>query len=256
MAMFTAYFDASGSAAGQPYVIVAGYVASFFQWQRFEDEWSKAHLAFNVELPFHSTEFRSACVSDTYKHQSNARADYVEIAKNQVQAQAFLEVLGKIQTSFIHCGISCIIPMDVYEGVSSLLPLQEVLPPYALGARMCIEKLHQWEKKFLINPPAEYIFESGDLGQGKFTDLMVDEGEAVPIYKNKADFAGLQAADYYAWEQFYILKNLKRGMERETRKTLYFLLEAIPKLHTSPTQEWLIRLCERKGIDPRTGVKK
>ena len=256
MAMFTAYFDASGNAKDQPFIIVAGYIASFFQWQRFEQEWRDIHLAFGMNLPFHMAEFFAACNTDTYKLQRNARTDYMEIAENPKRAQEFLEWLGKIQTSFIHCGISCIVPMDVYEGVSSLLDLRDVVPPYALGARMCIERLHQWEEKFLIKPKAEYIFESGDFEQGKFSDLMVAEGEDPPIYKKKIDFAGLQAADHYAWEQLYFLKGRKQGIERDVRKTFYFLLESIPKLHTHPSQEFLIRLCERKGIDPRTGIKK
>lgn len=256
MAMFSAFFDASGNAKEQPFVIVSGYIANYLQWQRFEEEWAEAHRVFGVDPPFHMADFAAACTRDTYKHQRSARADYIDIAKDPKRPNEFLKRLGLIQLSFVHCGISCIVPMDVYEGVSTLLDLRDVVPPYALGARMCIERLHQWEQKFAVDPPAEYIFESGDFEQGKFTRLMIDEGEAVPVYKNKADFAGLQAADQYAWEQFFALKNRKLGIERDPRSTFYFLLEAIPKLHTSPSLELLIKLCEAKGIDPRTGIKR
>lgn len=255
MVMFRAYFDASGNAKDQPFVIVSGYVANYLQWKLFEEGWAAAHAHFEMNPPFHMADFVASIENENYRRQSNARADYVEMAKDPQRAAEFLKSLAYVQIAHVHCGISCIVPMDVYEDVSSVLDLREVVPPYALGARMCIERLHQWEKQFAIRPPAEYIFETGDFEQGKFTQLMVDEGEDPPIYKKKGDFAGLQGADQYAWEQFHFLKGRKLGIERDVRKSFYFLLEAIPKMHTSPSLEMLIRLCESKGIDPRTGFK-
>jgi len=141
--------------------------------------------------------------------------------------------------------------MQLYNEVDSLLDLREVIPPYALAARMCIEKLHQWEEKFSIEEPTEYIFESGDFGQGKFTDLMVDEGQNTPIYNNKKDLVGLQAADHYAWEQFYFLKKRLRDPNLVARDALGLLIYGIPKLHIEPSLEKLIKLCEIKGVKPR-----
>lgn len=256
MAMFTAYFDASGNAQDHPFVVVSGYVANYLQWQRFEDDWARAHQAYGVNPPFHMAEFVAACTTHWYKDQSNARADYVEIAKDAEQAAEFLKLISQIQMSFVHIGISSIVDMDVYREVSSLLDLREVVPPYALGARMCIQRLRRWEQDYTVRPPAEIIFEQGDFEQGAFTKLMVDEGEPTPIYKKKEDFAGLQGADQYAWEQFSFLKKRKQGSSEDGRKPFFFLIEAIPKLHTKPSQEFLIRLCGQKGIDPRTGVKK
>ena len=256
MAMFTAYFDASGNPKDQPFIVVSGYVANYLQWQRFEDDWATIHRTFEVNPPFHMAEFVAACSTLTYREQRNARADYIEIAKDAKRSEEFLKLISQIQMSFVHAGISCIIDMDIYREVSSLLDLREVLPPYALGARMCIQRLRRWEQDYAIRPPAEVIFEVGDFEQGKFTRLMVDEGEDPPIYKKKGDFAGLQGADQYAWEQFYFLKGKRQGSDRDVRKPFYFLLESIPKLHTHPSREFLIKLCEAKGIDPRTGIKK
>lgn len=255
MAMFTAYFDASGNSLDQPFVIVSGYVANFLQWKTFEAEWARCHAIFNVSMPFHMATFVAACERPTYKNQKNARSDYVEISKDLNRAAAFLKQLAGIQVSYVHCGISCIVRMDVYNGISSLLKLGDVVPPYALGARMCINRLRRWEKEFGI-PPTEIIFESGDCEQGKLTHLMVDEGDNPPIYKNKNDFAGLQGADQYAWEQFSYLKGVQQRGQRNPRLSFSWLLESIPKLHTYPTQALLIKLCENKGIDPRTGFRK
>ena len=58
---------------------------------------------------------------------------------------------------------------------------------------------------------------------------MVEEGNDPPIYKKKADFAGLQAADHYAWEQAFFLKRELRGEQFPARETLTLQLNLIPK---------------------------
>lgn len=251
MAFFTAFFDASGNPKDHPFVIVSGYVANYLQWQLFEGSWARAHKDHGVELPFHASAFVAACETSTYSDQSNARPDYIEIAQHPERVNSFIKALGFVQLSGVHCGISCIIEMDAYNEIDSVLSLSEIVPPFALGARMCIDRLHQWEKMFAIPEPAEYIFEEGDFGQGKFTDLMVNEGEAKPIYKKKTDYGALQAADQYAWEQFYALGNFRSGLKREHRIAASWLLHSIPKLHTHAPLETLIRLCHAKGISPR-----
>jgi hypothetical protein len=256
MAMFTAYFDASGNARQQPYVIVAGYIANFGQWSAFDEVWRNTHRLFSVDLPFHMADFAAACSQPNYKYQKNARQDYIEIAKDSTRSAEFVRILSQLVATTVHCGISCIVGMDVYEQVSSVLDLREVLPPYALGARMCLERVRQWAEYFDIEDPVECIFESGDFEQGKFTQLMIDEGQDVPIYKKKIDFPGLQAADQYAWEQYHALVDRDRHQQFQVREVFNFILRAIPKRHTSPSTPFLIRLCERKGIDPQTGFKK
>jgi hypothetical protein len=251
MAMFTAYFDASGHPKDHPFVIVSGYVANYIQWTRFEEEWEAAHNHFGVTLPFHMAEFNSACSKSHYATQSNARPDYVAIAQTPDRADAFLKHLSQLQISFALLAVSCIVNMQTYTQINSVLNLQETLPPFALGARMCIQKIRNWENNYAIRQPVECIFEQGDFGQGQFTKLMVDEGEDVPIYKKKAAFAGLQAADMYAWEQFNFLRREHLGTVDIPRKPFYYLLESIPKLHTSPDAVFLLNLCEQKGISSR-----
>jgi hypothetical protein len=82
--------------------------------------------------------------------------------------------------------------MNVYQGINSLLELREVLPPYALGARMCIQRVRRWEQDYAIRPPAEIIFEEGDFEQGKFTKLMVDEGEDLGGHRKSGHTWSLQ----------------------------------------------------------------
>jgi hypothetical protein len=146
----------------QPFVVVSGFVANLQQWQMFERVWKESHDEAGVDLPFHVTEFMSACRNPKYANQNSARADYVRLANDPKAARLFFDRLAIAAISAVHCGISCIVPMDIYNNVSSLLDLREVVPPYALAAHMCIEKLHQWEQLFAIGESAESIFEAGD----------------------------------------------------------------------------------------------
>jgi len=250
MALFTAFFDASGDAQKHPVVIVAGFIANLQQWGMFDHLWKRAHSEAGAELPFHAADFVSACNNPKYADQRNARADYVRLASNPKEADLFIRHLATSIVTCVHCGISSVVPLELYQQINSVLDIRAVVPPYALAARMAIEKLHQWENQFMIGEPAEYIFESGDFEQGKFTQLMIDEGQQVPIYKPKKEFCGLQASDFYAWEQFNAFT--KHGREDYApRESGSRLIWGVPKLTVTTTLDKLIYLCEKKGIKPR-----
>jgi hypothetical protein len=178
------------------------------------------------------------------------------VARPRVKATQFFNHLCTAQLTIVNCALSCAVPMSVYDGVSSLLDLRAVVSPYAVAARTCIHMIQTWEKEFEVSEPVEYIFEEGDFEQGKFTDLMVDEGWQVPIYKKKKDFAGLQGADQYAWEELFHLKQELYNQNLVLRNSFKLLLEGIPKIRREITTASLIKLCEHKRIDPRTGVRK
>jgi hypothetical protein len=250
MAFFTAFFDASGDARNQPVVIVAGFIANLQQWGLLDHLWKRAHSEAGVSLPFHMSDLISACTNPKYAKQDNARADYVRLAENPKEVEMFIKHLATAMLTCAHCGISSVVPLELYQEANSLLDLRQLVPPYALAARMAIEKLHQWENHFTIGEPAEYIFESGDLEQEKFTHLMIVEGQQVPIYKPKKDFCGLQAADLYAWEQFNAFNKHTRE-DYAPRESGSRLIWGIPKLTVTTTLDRLIYLCEKKGIKPR-----
>jgi hypothetical protein len=257
MALFTAYFDASGNAVDQPFVIVTGYIANFQQWKFFEDCWKNAHTKYGVNLPFHAADLASAISNPSYKHQRNARHDYVALARDPSKANEFFFEVSVLEVTFVHCAVTVIVPMQVYSEVNSLLDLRAQVPPYAVAARTCIELVRDWEKRFDVPEPVECIFEEGDFEQGKFTSLMVDEGATLPIYKKKIDFAGLQGADHYAWERANAMKPKLVSGHIPHRLSFEMQLGAIPKLHLQSTAAHLINICHIKNIAIRQpGVKR
>jgi len=252
--MFTAYFDASGNAVDQPFVVVSGYIASYIQWKFLENAWQELHAKYGLTLPFHAVEFMAAKNNrNNYKNQRNARPDYLAITDSPEEADKFLVNLAQLEAATTNCAVTSIVPMEIYNGVSSLLDLRQVIPPYALAARMCIELVRKWERLFDVPEPVECIFEAGDFEQGKFTRLMVEEGSPPPIYKDKKDFAGLQAADHYTWERASMSKLLKAATPTPTK--CFQFLGTVPKLHIESTTTHLVNVYHLKRIDPKTGVQ-
>ena len=62
------------------------------------------------------------------------------------------------------------------------------------------------------------------------------------------NFGGqVKAADHYAWEQFYQLKQLKKDSAAPYREIFGSQLDLIPKRHVQPTAEGLVNLF-RSGV--------
>jgi len=204
-------------------------------------------------------EFIAATTNQKYKDQSNARKDYVEIAKDSRKCTAFLRGLVLAQATFVNCAVTAVVRMNVYAEMDKYVQLREAIPPFAFGARYCVERVRKWERMFEIREPVEMIFEEGDLGHVEFSRLMVGEDSALPIYKKKDDFFGLQAADQYAWEIATRLKDEEKekqlNREFDARIELKLLYDAIPHLHIEPTIESLAAVANQRGI-PLRGWKK
>jgi len=178
---------------------------------------------------------------------------WAEDSYNQV-ASDFRTRLGNIMQTLCLANFCCIVPMNIYRDISTLFPLEEVVPPYALGARVCIAYLNSWQIEHgLKDLKIELIFEKGDLGQGEFTALMAVEGMELPIYKSKNDFAGLQAADLMAWEQSSFVKRELRGKNIPLPNFDWLL--NIPHVNLEVTREMLLNLCRVKRINPMTGIR-
>jgi uncharacterized protein DUF3800 len=247
MGFFTAYFDASGHPADQPFVIVAGYVANYTQWRMFNAMWENEHEKAKCDLPFHMTDFmaarRAAQKSGTAKRQ-----DYLRMT--DLEASSFIMHLANWQQAYMALGVTCIVEMSEYQEVETVLDLRTIVPPYALAARVCTDRIDRWRHEHTILEPVECIFEDGDFERGKFIDLMRIEGMPAPIFKGKNEFPGLQAADYLAGQMNTQVKLEKDGKGKPPGLLLQRLM-AIPHIYIKPTKHELIKLCETKNIMPK-----
>jgi len=241
MPAFTAYFDASGHPSDQPFVVVSGYVANFLQWQVFNGNWAATHKRFDVRLPFHTTDFM------------HGNKPYDKWERGSAEANAFLTSLCIAQQMSILVSISCIVDMGDFRGINEVLQMDTILPAFALGARYCVELLELWQKNHEIGYPIECIFEDGDFGKGKFMELMRVERMPSPIFKDKKDFPGLQAADHLAWEQANQLKRERKAGTSLPCSESFSRLLGIPHIHRSTTLGSLLDIAEKKGVPIRRG---
>lgn len=232
---YTAYFDAGGHPSDQPFVVVSGYIANIHQWKLFNRMWEAIHKEYDVALPFHASDFYAR------------KKQYTKWELNDPKATEFITTLASAQQIYMLVGLSCIVDMGTYREIDDVFQLQTMLPAYALGARSCVSMIEQWLKQFDIRHPCECIFEDGDFGRGKFIELMRVERMPAPIFKDKKDCPGLQAADHIAWEQGNYLKQERAGKPVELNHPFSQLL-AIPHIHFQTTLESLLSIAEAKGI--------
>jgi hypothetical protein len=238
LSAYTGYFDASGHPSDQPFVVVAGYVANVHQWKFFNRMWEKVHHEYGIDLPFHATDFYAR--AKQYQHLPPGNDSGIP--------HDFITTLASTQQIYTLLHVSCIVDMGIYNDIADVFMIQTMVPAFALGARVCVELVQNWQKDFGIEHPIECIFEDGDFGKGKFIDLMRVERMPAPIFKDKCDFPGLQAADHIAWESGSHLKR-ERAAGGPVKRTHPFTQQlAIPHLHIQATLANLLEVCERKGI--------
>jgi hypothetical protein len=238
LSAYTAYFDASGHPSDQPFVVVSGYVANMHQWKYFNTMWEAVHKEFDVDLPFHATDFYARS-----KQYGN-----LPPGNDAGKPHDFITTLATVQQLYTLMHVSCVVDMGVYRDIADVFMIHTMVPAFALGARVCVALIAEWQRSFGIEYPIECVFEDGDFGKGKFIDLMRVERMPAPIFKDKDEFPGLQAADHVAWESASHLKR-ERAAGSPVKRTHPFTQQlAIPHYHVQATLANLLEVCERKGI--------
>ena len=186
-----AYFDAGRQ--GRVFYI-AGYVGFSNDWTVFNRKWREMLRA--NDLPyFHMTDYVAR--QDHYKGWSEPKR------------LAVMKHIVALASGTARFGMDATFLLDDYER----LPNEdyELLPdPYGLCLTACIGKTARTLHRRGIRDDVEYVFESGDPGQGT-TKRDLEELFAIPAkrkefsfrslrFAGKAEFPGLQLADFFAFE--------------------------------------------------------
>src|ERR1700688_4403803 len=195
-AMLTCYFDEAGG-DDHHFMVVAGYVASVEQWERFESDW-KIVLA-RYDVPYlHMKEFAHFKGPFTkWKSQPGTRA-------------RFLNSAADVINSTVRLGVSVYIHYKAFENVNREYDLTSLVSsPYALAGRSCIAEANVASRHGARGPiDMEYVFERGgpDVG-GLIKSVTIQTPTLpIPIFKPSRDTESergliqLQAADYLAYE--------------------------------------------------------
>jgi hypothetical protein len=130
---FALYLDDGGHPDDQPFLVVAGYVATESQWLAFEPEWRDTLARFKLGTEFHMTDFM--------------RQHHRYTALKVDQILGTLAAVAKVNTLR---PFACAIDISAYKRVNDELALEECHgAPYALTARSLARELNLWKSKNL-----------------------------------------------------------------------------------------------------------
>lgn len=194
IAMFTAYFDESGSASDTPVVAVAGFLASSGQWIELERNWREACSAFGVSA-LHMREF------------AHSKGEYRGWKNDEtLRARFIARLVNILKTRVLNSFASVVVMNDYEEAASQYRGLR--MRPYTLAASTCIDKVKRWATRHGIDESTiAYVFEDGAEDQGEFARQAKAHLKVNPIFLEKAKSVAFQAADLLAYE--YLKANKK-----------------------------------------------
>lgn len=226
MAMFTVYFDESGTHSESKAVVVAGYIATVEQWDEFEREW-RAMLDAEHLTMFHRKDlenFRGE-FQEKYGWDPTRRERVVKLAQGIIKR--------RVNVGFC----SAVLKRDYDEIVTGEMRKYYGRHYYTFCINDALRLVSNWIRKFSRTDPIHYVFEAGAEGRGevdaRFEEINSDE-KLRDLYKlaswtfaDKRNLVQLQAADVIAYETFKQMDNrIVEGAKRKVRKSLEDLLKS------------------------------
>lgn len=217
MAMYTAYYDASGSQRDPSGPMVAvGLVARKSRWTRFEREWGamlKEHRIPKLHM----------------KELYTGKPPYASLKGNPVRTRQLLERAASITARAVNKPFSISLDLAGYREVNREYRLKEADGgPYAFVTVMCLSVLDMWLKRRHPHQPVEHIVEDGDIGQGDLVRILRKADFAVSIKPKKKPQSGysrpFEASDFVAWESRRILAAGKGYRLRPSAHALHRLI--------------------------------
>jgi hypothetical protein len=188
MAVFTAYFDASGT-PNDTVLTMAGYVSDLKKWEKFNMRWQEI-LSSRGITTFHMTD----CVS--FRGEFSAWQDRRDIRKK------FISDLSLCARKFTNKRFSASVVMEDYNHVDAEYQLHEHIGyPYSLCGTSCIEHVRTWARNCGVDmADISFVFEDGDDHKGDFQEICKARFAITPLFHSKRDFMPFQAADLAAWK--------------------------------------------------------
>jgi hypothetical protein len=226
MAMFTTYFDGSGSPDDTAALVVAGFIATSVQWIEFERNWKDTLQAFNVS-------------SLHMKHFAHSRGEFTSWKGDEQKRRQFLGRLINIILIRVRHSFASAVIMPDFRSVDAKYHLSELIKPYALAGCTCVEKVKQWAKRSAVNPEEiAYIFEDGDKDKGDLMKRMEEDHKILPIFLKKDKSVAFQAADLLAYEHLLVNTQIFGKGQTPTFSELRQPLQQLSKTQDDKNADW------------------
>jgi hypothetical protein len=193
MALYTAYFDESGT-SDSPFVTVAGCIAELDQWKHFEREWLLTLKPLGISI-FHANDFQ-------------ARKPPYDLPAPE-REELFCRLVGiicrRVETTF-----SRTIRMAEYRAINRKYLFAESYGyPYPSAARACMSLVFNWADRHSISQRPLIVFEDGALHKGQIEWIAERDRIEPPTFRPKF-LVPLQAGDLLSWSHNLYLTTGRR----------------------------------------------
>ena len=226
MAMFTVYFDESGTHTESEAVSVGGYLSTVDQWERFQNSWDEILKEAGIEF-FHMTDHQNR--QGPYKNWS-------EFKHRRVLEKLIIEIRSRTRVP-----IGASVPVADFAEYQKVCEASQECSAYTFCAVQCLSQVGEWADQYGHDEPIAYVLESG-AGFNKQLDKLRDELGGNEVRKKRYRFGSLtiadkrqmnplQAADILAYELNKEMVNFiipGKGVRRP-RYSAITLLEGQPK---------------------------
>jgi hypothetical protein len=201
--MLTTYFDDSGTSPAQDVAVVAGYVGSVIQWDRFKVAWRLMLDEFGIKA-MHRTDLES--FEGEFKGWTpERRKELVQKAQKIIKNPTHTYV--PIGSAVIKADFDEIIPKRLQEHVGG---------HYGWCVTEAMVLANYWAQKAKHRDPIDWVFEAGTNGSVKVSE-MFNRLYAIPDARERLrihswSFSGkcvlpLQAADVASYEVYKFVLN-------------------------------------------------
>lgn len=239
IAVFTAYFDASGTPRSRV-LTIAGFVSSVVWWDRYDAEWKRL-LATVPTKQFHMTDFVSS------------QEDFKSWKGKSTKRAKFFAGLVKCIRQNTRKGFAVSVQMADYAKVNQEYQLRESLgSPYAFCGTVCFAQVRDWAKKKKIDlSHIRFLIEDGDEDQADLVARAKTESIKVQP-ESKEKIRAFDACDLAAWKSKSIVDDawnrklhLKDPGAADRIKRSLDQLETVvsPEIHGMYTRNSLLNCC-------------
>jgi hypothetical protein len=232
--MLSVYFDASGTHRESDVVVIAGWIATDHQWERFTREWTEILDGAGLEPPvFHATEFERPGMPDGWSPSK----------KIKVRQRLITKIQKRTRDQF---GVAVVVPDYRQAAHEGLTPN---LTPLAFAVMEVVKKVGNWAVSLPKAHSIRYYFEEqseqrGDVANGM--DFIRSRGTLLERFRCAAwgwvpkEAPPAQAADMLAYE---IWKESISGLlatprSRPMRRSLQALTHLVPRYTYYAANTW------------------
>jgi hypothetical protein len=235
LAVYFAYYDASGNQDHESALIVAAVVAREDKWLKMELAWKRHLAAFDVPY-VHMKEFAGG-------------APFAALRADHVRQKLFFDGLQRLsKTNLNKVFLKRIVPSD-FEAMRHEYDVSLMGGAYAIAAHACIAEVEMWIAAKGDQSRVLHIVEQGDVGQSGLMRLQALEANPA-VVRPKLDpveqshFVPFQVADWFAYEHAVDVRRRLANDKRNRRASVIAQRLNVPISATMIDQEILRLMCE------------